>query len=61
MSLHLDFKQDNTLDSASVVCDTSKSKQPVRRTSSTRRKVSPTSKRNKKKKFLKPIMDLVCV
>ena len=40
--LHLDYKQDNTLACASVACDTTKSKQPVRRTSSTRRKLSPT-------------------
>lgn len=45
MSIHLDFKQDNTLDCASVVCDTKNNKhQLVRRSSSTRRKVSPTSK-----------------
>ena len=42
VSVHLDYKQDNTLACASVVCDM-KNKQPVRRTSSTtRRKVSPT-------------------
>lgn len=44
MSVHLDFKQDNTLDCASVVCDTKGKQQLVRRSSSTRRKVSPTSK-----------------
>lgn len=41
MSIHLDYKQDNTLSCASVVCDT-KGKQPLRRSSSTRRKTSPT-------------------
>jgi trafficking protein particle complex subunit 10 len=41
--LHLDYKQDNSLSCASVVCDT-KGKQPVRRSSSTRRKISPTGK-----------------
>lgn len=43
MYIHLDYKQDHTLDSASVVCDT-KIKQPVRRSSSTKRKLSPTGK-----------------
>ncbi|XP_054740507.1 trafficking protein particle complex subunit 10 [Anastrepha obliqua] len=42
MSLHLDYKQDNTLDCASVACDVPKAKQPVRRTSSTKRKLSPS-------------------
>lgn len=36
----LDYKQDNTLNIASVFCE--KTKQPVRRTSSTRRKNSPS-------------------
>lgn len=45
MYIHLDYKQDHTLDSASVVCDT-KGKQPVRRSSSTKRKLSPTGKNN---------------
>ncbi|XP_055375217.1 trafficking protein particle complex subunit 10 [Condylostylus longicornis] len=40
--LHLEYKQDNTLSSASVRCDVQKSSKPVRRTSSTRRKISPT-------------------
>lgn len=40
-TLHLDYKQDNTLSSASVVCE-NKSKQPVRRSNSTKRKISPT-------------------
>lgn len=44
ITAHLDFKQDNSLSCVSVVCDTAKSKQPVRRSSSTRRKVSLTSK-----------------
>lgn len=44
MAIHLDFKQDNTLDCASVVCDTKASKhQILRRSSSTRRKITPTS------------------
>lgn len=42
VKLHLDYKQDNTLASASVACENIKNKQPVRRTSSTRRKISPT-------------------
>uniref|UniRef100_W8BQL7 Trafficking protein particle complex subunit 10 n=2 Tax=Ceratitis capitata TaxID=7213 RepID=W8BQL7_CERCA len=42
MSLRLDYKQDNTLDCASVECDVPKAKQPVRRTSSTKRKLSPS-------------------
>ncbi|CAO1401464.1 unnamed protein product [Diamesa tonsa] len=42
ISIHLDFKQDNSLSCASVVCE-GKGKQTVRRTSSTsRRKNSPT-------------------
>lgn len=41
MTTHLDYKQDNTLNCASVVCN-NKGKQLIRRTSSTRRKVSPT-------------------
>ncbi|XP_058058025.1 trafficking protein particle complex subunit 10 [Anopheles bellator] len=41
--LHLDYKQDNTLSGASVACD-NPVKQPVRRSSSTRRKVSPTQR-----------------
>jgi len=40
-SIHLDYKQDNSLSCVSVVCD-NKAKQTVRRTSSTRRKNSPT-------------------
>lgn len=42
MSLRLDYKQDNTLDCASVECNLPKVKQPVRRTSSTKRKLSPS-------------------
>ncbi|XP_043067897.1 trafficking protein particle complex subunit 10 [Drosophila bipectinata] len=42
VSLQLAYKQDNRLHSASVSCDTPKSKQPVRRTSSTKRKLSPS-------------------
>lgn len=42
VSLQLFHKQDNTLNCASVVCDTPKTKQPVRRTSSTKRKLSPS-------------------
>ncbi|ALC47741.1 SIDL [Drosophila busckii] len=42
VSLQLFHKQDNTLNCASVVCDTPKSKQPVRRSSSTKRKLSPS-------------------
>ncbi|XP_067614084.1 trafficking protein particle complex subunit 10 [Eurosta solidaginis] len=42
MSLRLDYKQDNTLDCASVACELPKTKQPVRRTSSTKRKLSPS-------------------
>ncbi|KAH8382030.1 hypothetical protein KR009_001512, partial [Drosophila setifemur] len=42
VSLQLIYKQDNRLHSASVSCDTPKSKQPVRRTSSTKRKLSPS-------------------
>ncbi|XP_058451471.1 trafficking protein particle complex subunit 10 [Malaya genurostris] len=42
-TLHLDYKQDNTLSCASVACN-NKVKQPVRRTSSTRRKISPTQR-----------------
>jgi hypothetical protein len=38
--INLDYKQDNTLNIASVICE--KGKHPVRRTSSTRRKTSPT-------------------
>ena len=41
ISIHLDYKQDNSLNCSSVVCDI-KNKQLVRRSSSTRRKVSPT-------------------
>ena len=41
-SLLLDLKQDKTLASASVACDIPKPKQPVRRTSSTKRKLSPS-------------------
>lgn len=41
-SLLLNRKQDNKLDCASVACDTPKPKQPVRRTSSTKRKLSPS-------------------
>ncbi|XP_065365751.1 trafficking protein particle complex subunit 10 [Calliphora vicina] len=41
-SLLLDRKQDNTLACASVACDIPKPKQPVRRTSSTKRKLSPS-------------------
>ncbi|XP_055640187.1 trafficking protein particle complex subunit 10 [Toxorhynchites rutilus septentrionalis] len=43
ITLHLDYKQDRTLSCASVACD-NKAKQPVRRTSSTRRKISPTQR-----------------
>ncbi|XP_055614149.1 trafficking protein particle complex subunit 10 [Uranotaenia lowii] len=43
ISVHLDYKQDHTLSCASVACD-NKIKQPVRRTSSTRRKISPTQR-----------------
>lgn len=43
ISTHLDYKQDNTINCASVVCDT-KSKQPVRRSSSTRGKSTLTGK-----------------
>ncbi|XP_065074788.1 trafficking protein particle complex subunit 10 [Ochlerotatus camptorhynchus] len=43
ISVHLDYKQDHTLSCASVACD-NKAKQPVRRTSSTRRKISPTQR-----------------
>ncbi|KRG01677.1 trafficking protein particle complex subunit 10 isoform X1 [Drosophila mojavensis] len=42
VTLQLFHKQDNTLNCASVVCDTPKTKQPVRRTSSTKRKLSPS-------------------
>lgn len=42
MSAHLDYKQDNTLSSASVVCDLKNSKNSLRRSSSVKRKVSPT-------------------
>ncbi|XP_058822162.1 trafficking protein particle complex subunit 10 [Topomyia yanbarensis] len=42
-TLHLDYKQDDTLSCASVACN-NKAKQPVRRTSSTRRRVSPTQR-----------------
>ncbi|XP_037817828.1 trafficking protein particle complex subunit 10 [Lucilia sericata] len=41
-SLLLDRKQDTTLACASVACDIPKPKQPVRRTSSTKRKLSPS-------------------
>ncbi|XP_055546416.1 trafficking protein particle complex subunit 10 [Wyeomyia smithii] len=43
ITLHLDYKQDDTLSCASVACD-NKIKQPVRRTSSTRRRISPTQR-----------------
>uniref|UniRef100_A0A2M4BAU0 Putative transmembrane protein n=1 Tax=Anopheles marajoara TaxID=58244 RepID=A0A2M4BAU0_9DIPT len=43
ITLHLDYKQDNTLSGSSVACDT-RTKQPVRRSSSTRRKISPTQR-----------------
>lgn len=47
MTIHLDYKQDNSLNFASVVCDNdTKNKQLLRRSSSTRRKVSPTRKFN---------------
>lgn len=39
----LDYKQDNSINCASVVCDT-KNMLPVRRSSSTRSKASPTGK-----------------
>ncbi|KPU75548.1 uncharacterized protein Dana_GF11835, isoform B [Drosophila ananassae] len=42
VSLQLAYKQDNRLHAASVSCDTPKTKQPVRRTSSTKRKLSPS-------------------
>lgn len=42
--LHLDYKQDKSLSCASVACDTGKTTQPVRRTSSARRKQSPTTR-----------------
>ncbi|XP_017134492.1 trafficking protein particle complex subunit 10 isoform X2 [Drosophila elegans] len=42
VSLQLVYKQDNRLHSAAVACDMPKSKQPVRRTSSTKRKLSPS-------------------
>lgn len=42
ISSHIDYKQDNTVNCASVVCNIKKP--AVRRSSSTRRKVSPTSK-----------------
>ncbi|XP_034486266.1 trafficking protein particle complex subunit 10 isoform X2 [Drosophila innubila] len=42
VSLQLFYKQDSSLTCASVVCDTPKTKQPVRRTSSTKRKLSPS-------------------
>ncbi|XP_037948479.1 trafficking protein particle complex subunit 10 [Teleopsis dalmanni] len=41
-ALHLDYQQDNNLACASVACGTPKMKQPVRRTSSTKRKLSPS-------------------
>lgn len=44
MILHLDYKQDKSLSCASVACDTGKVTQPVRRTSSARRKQSPTTR-----------------
>lgn len=40
MTLQLAYKQDNSLESASVVCE--QKGKPVRRSSSTRRKISPT-------------------
>uniref|UniRef100_A0A1Q3F869 Putative transmembrane protein n=1 Tax=Culex tarsalis TaxID=7177 RepID=A0A1Q3F869_CULTA len=43
ITVHLDYKQDQSLSCASVACD-NKAKQPVRRTSSTRRKISPTQR-----------------
>uniref|UniRef100_A0A7G3AZJ4 Putative transmembrane protein n=1 Tax=Lutzomyia longipalpis TaxID=7200 RepID=A0A7G3AZJ4_LUTLO len=45
MKLHLDYKQDGTLEIASVVCET-KGKQPLRRSSSTRRKISATTRKD---------------
>ncbi|KAL5273329.1 TRAPPC10 family protein [Megaselia abdita] len=42
--LHLDYKQDRNLSCASVACDTGKTTQTVRRTSSARRKQSPTTR-----------------
>lgn len=42
VTLQLFYKEDNTINCASVVCDTPKTKQPVRRTSSTKRKLSPS-------------------
>ncbi|XP_030375969.1 trafficking protein particle complex subunit 10 [Scaptodrosophila lebanonensis] len=41
-SLQLSYKQDNTLASASVACETPKKSQPVRRTNSTKRKLLPS-------------------
>ncbi|XP_055852536.1 trafficking protein particle complex subunit 10 [Episyrphus balteatus] len=41
VSLNLSYKQDNTLESASVAYEKVKKTQPVRRTSSTKRKLSP--------------------
>ncbi|XP_059611982.1 trafficking protein particle complex subunit 10 [Phlebotomus argentipes] len=45
MRLHLDYKQDGTLEIASVVCEP-KGKQPLRRSSSTRRKISATTRKD---------------
>lgn len=42
-ALHLDYKQDNSLNCASVVCD-NKGKPTVRRTSSARKKISPSTR-----------------
>lgn len=43
VSMHFDYNQDNTLNFASVVCTSDKTKHLVRRKSSCRRKISPTS------------------
>ncbi|XP_055699256.1 trafficking protein particle complex subunit 10 isoform X2 [Phlebotomus papatasi] len=45
MKLHLDYKQDGTLEIASVLCEM-KGKQPLRRSSSTRRKISATARKD---------------
>ena len=42
VGLYLDYQEDRTLSSATVVCDMPKASNPVRRTSSTKRKLSPT-------------------
>lgn len=44
ISVHLDYKQDNTLSSASVVCDVKSNKSALRRSSSVKRKISPTAR-----------------